>query len=75
MENRTTPRADQYRDLLEVWAAWWNNVGRANFTHYILPPLTATSEALACTACVDVGWYEAQDSPIDRCQVCHRKFA
>jgi hypothetical protein len=33
------------------------------------------NEALACTACVGIGWYEAQDSPVERCQVCGRRLS
>ena len=70
-----TLRGDQYRDQLEAWTAWWNNIGRYHFTHYILPPLTETSEALFCTACHDVGPVEAAESPSGRCEVCHRRLS
>lgn len=67
-------RCDRYRDLLEAWTEWWNNIGRFHYGQAPIPPLTETGDALACTACVDIGWYEAQGSPIDRCQVCGRRI-
>lgn len=66
-------RCDDYRDLLETWSAWWNNIGRGHFMHYILPPITETGDALRCTACHDVGPYEAEGGP-ERCQVCGRRL-
>ena len=68
-------RFDQYRDTLEAWAAWWNNVGRQHYRFHIVPPITMLNEALACTACAGLGWYEVQDSPEDRCQVCGRRLS
>ena len=69
----TTSRFDQYRDALEAWAAWWNNVGRHHYRFHIVPPITMLNEALACTACAGVGPYEAEGGP-DRCQVCGRRM-
>jgi len=74
MTTEVRNRCDEYRDMLETWTEWWNNVGRANFTSYILPPLTETGKALACDACKGIGWYELQESPVDRCQVCSRRL-
>ena len=70
----TETRADQYRDLLEGWAEWWNNVGRHHFGHYLIPPITETGEALSCLACKNVGTYEAEGGP-SRCQVCRRRLS
>jgi hypothetical protein len=61
-------RCDQYRDLLETWAEWWNNIGRYHFTHYITPPLNRTAEALGCTICSGI------HEPGERCQACGRKL-
>lgn len=66
-------RGDQYRDLLEAWVQWWNHLGRYHYRHPGIPPLTATGDALRCTACAGVGPYEAENGP-DRCQVCHRRL-
>lgn len=66
-------RAEQYRDLLETWAAWWNNIARYSFPSDIRPPITATGEALHCLACKGVGPYEAETGP-KRCQVCLRRM-
>lgn len=68
MSGEGDTRCEQYRDLLEVWTAWWNNVGRSHFTHYILPPLTATGDALRCTLC-------AGESADGRCAACGRKMS
>jgi hypothetical protein len=68
------PRIDRYRDALETWAEWWNNVGRQHYSFYIVPPITATGDALRCLACCDVGEIEAGDSGLDRCQVCARRL-
>jgi hypothetical protein len=65
-------RLDLYRDTLEAWAAWWNNVGRQHYRFYIVPPITMLNEALFCTACAGVGPYEAETGP-ERCQVCGRR--
>ncbi len=68
-------RNDEYGDLLRAWAEWWNNVGRYEYpAQAIRPPLTATSKALFCTACHDVGEIEATDSdePTPRCKACGR---
>lgn len=70
-------RIDQYRDALEAWAEWWNNVGRQHYTFYIVPPISATGSALACFACHDVGEVEAGDAAsagVTRCQVCARRL-
>lgn len=67
-----TSRGEQYRDLLETWTEWWNNIGRYHFTHYITPPITATGDALACTVCV--GIEDDKIQPGDRCQVCGRRM-
>jgi hypothetical protein len=66
-------RCDEYRDLLEAWTEWWNNIGRFNYGQAPIPPLTRTSEALACLACHNVGSYEAESGPA-RCQVCGRRM-
>ena len=68
MPTKSESRADQYRDLLETWAAWWNNVGRYYFTHYVTPPITATGDALACTICAGV------TEPGERCAACGRRL-
>lgn len=62
-------RCDQYRDLLETWAEWWNNIGRYHFTHYIQPPITATGDALGCTICAGLDG-EMQG---ERCAACGRQ--
>jgi hypothetical protein len=64
-------RCDQYRDLLEAWAEWWNNVGRYHYEWHLLPPITKTGEALSCLACHNAGPFE--DGP-DRCQSCGRRL-
>jgi hypothetical protein len=69
---QTETRCDRYRDLLEAWTAWWNNIGRYNFTYHIIPPLTETSEALACLACHGLTELDVENGP-DRCQVCGRR--
>lgn len=57
---------EKYRDLLELWVAWWNGPGRRDYTGNVLPPLTKTGEALHCIACVGIR--------IDaRCAACGRK--
>src|SRR5262245_20213256 len=66
-------RASEYRDLLEAWTAWWNNIGRYNFPHPLGPPLTKTAASLPAPACKGVGWYKAKDGP-GRCQVCLRRL-
>ena len=45
------PDAYTYRDLLEQWVAWWNGPGRIGYRDPVIPPLTATAEALKCLAC------------------------
>lgn len=60
-------RFDEYRDLLELWAAWWNSNGRRNYTGNIVPPLTRTSEALRCSLCA------GEDLAGARCEGCGRK--
>jgi len=62
-------RCDQYRDLLETWAAWWNNVGRYHFMHYISPPITKTGEVLRCSICA--GLDDEMDG--ERCGACGRR--
>jgi hypothetical protein len=69
MGRSETSRCDQYRDLLETWAEWWNNVGRASLNHYILPPLDRTAEALACSICAGLD----DEMNGERCQVCGRR--
>jgi len=66
-------RLGEYRDLLEAWSQWWDHLGRQHYRHPGIPPLTATREALFCTACAGVGPYEAGTGP-DRCQVCSRRL-
>lgn len=68
LPRQSKSRADEYRDLLETWAEWWNNIGRHHFTHYITPPTTATGDALGCTICSGI----REDG---RCQVCGRDMA
>lgn len=67
MTDRSETRADQYRDLLEHWAAWWNGPGREHYRFNLLPPVTATGEALNCSIC-------AGEFGEGRCAVCGRKM-
>lgn len=60
-------RGDEYRDLLELWTAWWNGPGRQGYRDPIIPPLTRTAEALACTLC-------AGESGEGRCAACGRRM-
>lgn len=69
VRDQSKTRADEYRDLLELWAAWWNNIGRRHFTHYITPPISRTGEALQCTICV--GLDDEMDG--ERCAACGRR--
>ena len=64
-------RCDQYRDLLEHWAAWWNGPGREGYQHSsgLLPPIERTGGALSCTICAGI-----TDEDEGRCQVCGRKI-
>jgi hypothetical protein len=65
----TTPkvsRCDEYRDLLELWVAWWNGPGRHGYRDPVIPPLARTADALACLACAGIR-IEA------RCEACGRK--
>jgi len=64
---RAESRADQQRDALEAWAGWWNQYGRRFYDHCVLPPLTATANALNCSIC------SGEDLGGERCQVCGRK--
>lgn len=60
-------RYEKYRDLLETWSAWWNNIGRHHFTHNIIPPISETGETLSCSICSGI-----TDCNYDRCDVCLR---
>lgn len=61
-----TSRCDEYRDLLETWAEWWNNVGRHHYSFYLTPPITQTGDALRCSIC-------AGEEPDGRCEACGRR--
>jgi hypothetical protein len=57
------------------WAIWRDVDGQVVLGHSsdVLPPLaTKEPEQPPCDACKGVGWYEAQDSPTGRCEVCGR---
>ena len=56
----------QYRDVIDGWVRWWNGPGRRGYRDPIIPPLTETSAAIACTLCVDPG------PDFDRCRACGR---
>jgi len=60
-------RCDQYRDLLEAWAHWWDGPGRDRFNGHVLPPLSDTASALACMLCA--GAHEH-----GRCAACGRQM-
>jgi hypothetical protein len=60
-------RCDQYRDLLETWAAWWNGPGRQGYRDPIIPPITATGDALRCTICA------GEELSGERCMACGRR--
>ena len=45
-EEKTTDR-----ELLTLWAKWWNGPGRENYTGNIIPPITKTGEQLYCIIC------------------------
>lgn len=62
-----TTRCDEYRDLLETWAAWWNGPGRQGYRDPVIPPITATGDALRCGICA------GEDLGGERCAVCGRK--
>lgn len=62
-------KAEEYRDVLETWVKWWNGPGREQYRGHILPPLTATAEALDCIGCA--GIYE--DGV--RCKACGRDMS
>ncbi len=59
----------EYRDLLELWTAWWNGPGRKDFMGDITPPLTRTAYALNCVICHGV---DSKDTEGERCQSCGR---
>ena len=65
------PRCDEYRDLLELWVAWWNGPGRERFNGVVVPPLTRTAEALACSLCAGV----MMDETCERCAACGRRLS
>ena len=60
---KPTNTTEQYRDLLELWAAWWDGPGRKHYEGYIVPPLRATRETLGCMVCCGI-------QTDDRCQAC-----
>lgn len=60
-------RCDEYRDLLEHWAKWWDGPGRENYpADFLLPPLEKTREALTCLACA------GESLNGERCAACGR---
>lgn len=63
----TTSRCDEYRDLLELWTEWWNGPGRQGYRDPIIPPITATGDALRCSLC-------AGESGEGRCAACGRRM-
>ncbi len=64
-------KAEEYRDVLETWVKWWDGPGHENYRHFVVPPLTATREALACTLCAGV---DVNETPPNRCQACGREI-
>jgi hypothetical protein len=67
LEGGVMSRCDKYRDLLELWAEWWNGPGRNGYRYPVIPPITKTGEALSCSLCSGVEEKE-------RCNVCGRKM-
>lgn len=59
-------RAEIYRDLIELWVAWWNGPGRQYYVGQVLPPLTKTSDALVCLICKGI------KDDAGRCEACLR---
>jgi len=60
-------KAEEYRDVLETWVKWWNGPGRENYHHFVVPPLTATAEAMKCIICQGV-----EEADGGRCAACGR---
>ena len=62
-------RSDRYRDLLETWVKWWCGPAKNYGLHDqlpIIPPVTASMDALRCSICQGIG-----NEP-GRCAVCGR---
>ncbi len=59
------------------WAVWEDTDGQIvlDDPNVVLPPLAdEEAERPPCNACKGVGWYEAQESPSGRCEVCGRRL-
>ncbi len=65
-------RCDQYRDLLEAWAHWWDGPGRDRFNGHVLPPLSDTSSATPQAAAITAEMLRAAETHHgDSCSYCN----
>ena len=67
-EEANENKCNEYRDLLELWAKWWDGPGRDGYRNPIIPPISKTLNALNCMICIGV------KEEGERCQVCGRKL-
>jgi hypothetical protein len=56
------------------WATWKDADGQIVLNPVLTPLRAEEPEQPPCNACKGVGWYEAQESPTGRCEVCGRSL-